>query len=196
MIDPTTITNYNRTQAELEEFLLFSIMVASKKSTTTAKKLDAFLKESKHWGVGDFSPLQYIAFLQGGDGLLMSSLKKHKVGQYERIRAAFAGVLQFYTKLNTVSVEELESVKGIGPKTARFFVAHSQKDAQLAVLDTHVLHYLRDLGINAPTSTPNGKKYQYLEKLFLEIAKLKNMIPADLDLQIWKMYSKTQPIVA
>jgi len=44
MINPTTITNYNRTQSELEEFLMFSIMVAGKSAKQTAQKLNQFLR--------------------------------------------------------------------------------------------------------------------------------------------------------
>ena len=39
MITPTTITNYNRTEAELEEFLMFAILVAGKGAEQQALKL-------------------------------------------------------------------------------------------------------------------------------------------------------------
>ena len=195
MIDPTTITNYNRTLPELEEFLLFSILVAGKKSTTTAIKLEKFIRSQRLYGVNDFSPMQFISFLERGDGLLRQAIVKVKLGQYNRVEAAFRGILKIYGRLRSVSVAELESVKGIGPKTARFFVLHTRKYQDHAVLDTHILRYLRDLGIeDVPKTTPSGKKYLKFENVFLEIARLKNLRPADLDLQIWKQYSKTQPL--
>jgi hypothetical protein len=52
MITPTTITNYNRTEEELEEFLLFSILVAGKGAEQQAKKLDAFLAFIKKHNFG------------------------------------------------------------------------------------------------------------------------------------------------
>lgn len=190
MIQPQNITNYDRTLAELEEFLLFSILVAGKKAETTAIKLDKFIKSQRLYGVNDFSPFQFISFLERG-GLLRNAIVKSKLGQYNRVEAAFRGVLQFYgKKLRSVSVAELESVKGIGPKTARFFVLHSRKDEHHAVLDTHILRYLREHGLQTPKVTPKGKKYLELEKNFLDIAKMLNVSPAKLDLEIWKNYSK------
>lgn len=190
MINPTTITNYNRTLPELEEFLLFSILVAGKKSTTTAIKLDNFLRSQKLYGVNDFSPMQFISFLERGNGLLRDAIVKAKFGQYNRIEAAFRGIMKIYGRLRSVSVAELESIKGIGPKTARFFVLHTRQNENYAVLDTHILRYLRDHGLKTPKTTPSGKKYLELEKQFLDIAKMLNVTPAHLDLQVWNNYSK------
>ena len=39
-IDPTQITKFDRTQAELEWFLLFCISTAGKNATVTAKKIN------------------------------------------------------------------------------------------------------------------------------------------------------------
>lgn len=44
MIDPNNITKFYRTEAELEEFLLFCIIVAGKNSKIQAKKLAEFLE--------------------------------------------------------------------------------------------------------------------------------------------------------
>ena len=40
MIDPYKITNYNRTESQLQEFLLFCILVAGKTAYIQAKKLE------------------------------------------------------------------------------------------------------------------------------------------------------------
>jgi thermostable 8-oxoguanine DNA glycosylase len=192
MINPQDITKYNRTLPELEEFLLFSILVAGKNSTTTAIKLEKFLRSQRLYGVNDFTPMQFISFLERGNGLLRQAIVKAKFGQYNRIEAAFRGIMKIYGRLRTVSVAELESIKGIGPKTARFFVLHTRENQNHAVLDTHILRYLRDHGLKAPKSTPSGKKYLELEKCFLDIAKMLNISPAKLDLQVWTNYSKKQ----
>ena len=39
------------------------------------------------------------------------------------------------------------------------------------------------------TACVSKKKYLELEKIFLKIAKIKNKLPADLDLEIWNAYS-------
>lgn len=199
MITPTSITNYNRTEAELEEFLLFSIMVAGKNSEQTAKKLDSFLFAT----MGLISPLDWINNLVkikqnqiSSTDPLMTCMKNHKLGQYNRLFSAFTGILQFKGKLGSVTVQELESVKGIGPKTARFFVLHSRANQEIAVLDTHILHWMRDNGINAPKTTPSGEKYLKFEKMFIDIAKKNGISIADLDLEIWTKYSSKKKALA
>jgi thermostable 8-oxoguanine DNA glycosylase len=189
MISPTNITNYNRSQAELEEFLLFSIMVAGKGAKVTAQKLDSFLGQRYAWGLDDKSPLEYIKWLIHQDRI-MEEFVEHKLGQYNRLSKAFAGIVKFKGRLDKVSVQDLESVSGIGPKTARFFILHSRKDVRLAVLDTHILKWLKLHGENAPKTTPTGKKYAMLEEAFLTYAWKYEMNPADLDLHIWKQYSQ------
>ena len=63
MITPSLITLYNRNQDELEEFLLFAILVAGKKASTTAQKLDSFLDMRKNFGKANISPFDFIAYL-------------------------------------------------------------------------------------------------------------------------------------
>jgi len=189
MVLPKKITNYNRTMEELEEFLLFAILVAGKKAHHTAHKLERFLKSQNLFGVKDFSPFDYIAFLISG-GCLEQILRQWRIGQYHRVVGAFTEILRFRgEKIKNVTAEELESIPGIGPKTARFFVLHSQPGKDCAVLDTHILSWMRELGIPAPKSTPTGKKYRELEQKFLKLAREKNMSAAELDLEIWKLRS-------
>jgi thermostable 8-oxoguanine DNA glycosylase len=187
MITPTAITDYNRTQEELEEFLLFCILVAGKNSNQTAKKLDLFLSKMPNFGF-EGTPFEFIQYLKKGN-LLLPVLMSCKIGQYNRIQKAFEGILQFKGKLDSVKVSELESVKGIGPKTSRFFILHSRPNTNLAVLDTHILHWLRDHGVNAPASTPSAKKYLKLEERFLWYASAYGITPAELDLKIWTTYA-------
>ena len=190
MIDPTKITNYNRTEAELEEFLVFAILVAGKTAKTQAKKLEQFLSTAKEFGLpSGTTALEYISYLSKGN-YLSSVMVNCKLGQYNRLEKAFEGILQFKGKLKTISVSELESVNGIGSKTARFFVLHSQKDARVACLDVHILKWLREQGYSAPKQTPTKKRYAILEAIFLTEAWKREMNPADLDLMIWKSFSQ------
>lgn len=182
MIDPTKVTNFNRTQAELEEFLLFAIVVAGKGAFQQSKKLEAFLAP----GRPDISPFSYIRMLDK-DGKLEEALRSVKMGQYNRVTTAFRAVSNFFARDSKVmmSIRLLESVKGIGMKTARFFFMHTLPNQQLACLDTHILKWLGEKGHEVPKTTPNGQKYLNLEKIFLAYAKDMNILPADLDLQIW-----------
>ena len=94
--------------------------------------------------------------------------------------------------LDCVSVDELVRVKGIGPKTARFFVMHSRKGEKVATLDVHILKWLSEQGVeNVPLQTPqNEVTYKRLETEFLERAKKMGKSPAELDLEIWKKKAK------
>lgn len=189
MVDFLNITNFNRTKEELEEFLIFSILVAGKKADSTAKKLDLFLSGAPDFGYYGKSPLDYLGHLVA-TGQLEEALKTYRLGQYTRLNAAFTEILRFRDRLGKVSVKLLETVTGIGPKTARFFCLHSRKDIKVAALDTHILHFMRDLGYAAPHTTPTGDKYRYWEKVFLELCENADKTPQDYDLEIWKKYSK------
>ena len=187
MITPTSITNFNRTEAELQEFLMFSILVAGKGAEQQAIKLDAFLKHCMYKEIG--KPFALLSRLSSM-GWLEIQMKKFKLGQYKRIGNAFRGILQFKGKLKKVTIEELESIPGIGSKTARFFILHSRPNQRVAVLDTHILKYLRDMGHNVPKATPAKNKYKAIEDTFISIADSLKMSIADLDLQVWKNYAK------
>ena len=90
-----------------------------------------------------------------------------------------------------LKLPELESIYGIGPKTARFFLLHSFPDQNYAVLDTHILAWMREVRkYQVPKSTPSGKKYEELEGWFLFEAHLVDMTPAELDILIWNQRSK------
>jgi hypothetical protein len=189
MITPNNITNYHRTQAELEEFLLFSILVAGKTAKIQADKLNQFLASAKVCDISPFDLIVKVIAPWPSRGL-MEFMKHYKLGQYNRLDKAFKGILQFKGKLDSVTLEELESVDGIGCKTSRFFILHSRPNQNLAVLDTHILKYMAAQGYNVPKATPNKKKYKEIEDDFLYECRILKKTPADLDLEIWKSYAK------
>jgi len=179
MIDPTKITNYNRSKEELEEFLIFCLLVAGKTASIQAKKLESFLS-----GRSPFNLLRKYRW----DGILLERIQNAKLGQYNRLVKAFSQIVDL--DVFACSVADLEKIPGIGPKTARFYILHSRPNQEVAVLDTHILKWLRDeLGLNTPKSTPSSKKYLELEKEFISYCKKHKRKPADLDLEIWNKYS-------
>jgi len=188
MIDPTKVTNFNRNQEEMEEFLLFCIIVAGKNAFQQAKKLDEFLKKLDTHKT-PFSRILNIDF----NGHLEETLRSVKMGQYHRISTAFRGVSAFLYQppkdysyvLKNVDVKYLECIKGIGMKTARFFLMHTRPNQQFACLDTHILKWLGERGHDVPKQTPNGQKYLWLEQAFLAYCREMQMTPAELDLKIW-----------
>jgi hypothetical protein len=178
MIDPNNITKYDRTQAELEEFALFAICVAGKKSQQTAHKVNAFIQllAARQPGVRPFH-----AIYREGRAQVRALLEEVRMGQYTRISNAFMAVSG--VDITFAGVVWLESA--LGPKTARFILLHSRPDQKVAVLDTHILAWMRSKGINTPKQTPRaGKRYEELEKQF--IALIGNQDVAEADLSIWR----------
>lgn len=182
MIYPDRITNYERTTEELEELIIFCICVAGHNAFHTAKQLDKlFTKLSAY--VAPFYALKRIR------QRLVPMLRWAKIGCHNKRAKYIKDLLDKNLNLRTCSVKELESIKGIGPKTARFFILHSRRDVNdIAVLDTHVLKFMRDEGHQVPKSTPTGKHYLRLEAEFLKLARKSNKSVAEFDLEIWNKY--------
>jgi len=117
-------------------------------------------------------------------------MKDCGIGCYTNKARTFAELAMSKINLKTCTASDLESIHGIGPKTARCFLLHSRKDAQVAGLDTHMLKHLRKLGYeDVPKTTPTGKKYLTFENYVLSLAKEVGMSPAEFDLYIWNKYS-------
>ena len=189
LINPKKITDFNRTKADLELFAIFAVCVAGKKSQQTADKVN------KHFT--DFqTPTKQLTPFEAIENLVNikvfgAYLQMAKFGQYKRIYRALRDLAESGLDLKTCSVEDLEAIHGIGPKTSRFIIMHSRPNQRLATLDTHILRWMRDQGINTPKATPQSKKlYKELEQKFLTLCDKCAILPSQLDLKIWKQYSK------
>ena len=218
MIDPTDVTHFNRTDAELEEFLLFCVVVAGKTAATQAKLLHKLLYEFV--SVLNEEEKLYVAYLPGDAdelnsfysgrftedtpfnrirfliqrNILQDFIKGSKLGQYRKIERAFRELVESDLDLRSCSIDQLEKIHGIGFKTSRFFMVHSRKEQPHAILDTHILKYMREeMNVqNAPKSTPgNYKEYARLESLFVAHCRALGRSVAGLDLEIWKRYSRS-----
>jgi len=190
MINPAKVTNYNRTQYELEEFILFCINVAGKKSAIEAPKLEVFIERAKDI-TKETSPFNCIRKLIKL-GRLNEIMHWAKLSPYAQRYNSYVAVSKI-KDLQTVTLNRLLQVPGIGLKTARFFLSHSREDFDEPMLDTHILRFLRDQGYaDAPKSTPsNENTYHYFANIFKNIARQLGKTVTDLDLEIWKQYSKT-----
>lgn len=186
LVDPFNFTKFDRTPAELEAMVLFCIMVANKRADQTYKKFEALMRYGP-----DLSPFGKVAWMVRRG--LLRYLRAVRAGQYTRIAAAFKAVLAL--DLRTCTVDQLEACHGIGPKTARMFLLHSRPNQRIAVLDTHILAFLRETlpYLNAPRSTPPaGPVYRRLEDAFLTFCDITGYSPATLDLQIWNDRSRSR----
>ena len=190
MINPAEVTNYNRTQSELQEFLLFCINVAGKKSSIEAPKLEIFIQRAKDI-TKESTPFNCIKKLIKL-GRLQEIMHWAKLSPYKQRYNSYVDAVKL-GDLQTVTLNRLLQVPGIGLKTARFFLSHSREDFDEPMLDTHILQFLRDNGYKgAPKSTPsNVGVYNYYANIFKMFARVSGKSVTDLDLEIWKQYSKT-----
>lgn len=185
MIDPYNITDFNRSDKDLQRFWLFCVLVAGKNSDWAAVCLRRFLHNTKEY------PLDYIKWLHL-TGSLHQRLVEARTGQYGRVGRAF--IESVGLDLRTCSLEALESIYGVGPKSVRFFLLHSRPGSVYAVLDRHVLKWMRDHGVQAPRDTPPRNTYPKYEAQAIKL--IKQQFPdvpiADADLHVWKT-TRTTP---
>jgi len=185
MVNPVNFTNYNRTDEELEEAVLFGLLVAGKNALTTARLLDKFLRDYDHIGNSPFEIFSRFELPQ-----LSVVLKDYGFGCYNSKSKGIHALVRANFDLRTCTVDDLEKIHGIGMKTSRLFVLHNRKDAKCIPLDVHILHYLKDLGHEVPKVTPSSKKlYLTIEKLCIQLAKQTGKSCADWDLGVWRHYS-------
>jgi thermostable 8-oxoguanine DNA glycosylase len=185
VIDPRTAPWYNRTDNELEEILIFCVLVAGKNAMNTARGLD-FLLTGMGLMPGD-SPFALLKLRTIKD--LIWWLRGSGIGCYNIKSKTIKHLLDANLDLKTCSIADLQAIPGIGPKTARFFVLHTRPGAQVACLDTHILKFLAKQGFKVPKSTPSGKRYLELEKAYLDLCEENSWDPAQKDIEIWKLES-------
>ena len=165
MIDPNNVTNPARTPAELEEFLLFCVVVAGKNADQQSAKLERFL--------GGRRPFAYIR-ASHRDGKLGARLQEVRIGKYALLGRSFSELAHAETDLGAATWERLAQFPGIGIKTAKFFILHSRPRQMHGVLDTHVLAWMRDhwtphgpRGLAVPRHSPQDPKaYRFWETVY------------------------------
>jgi hypothetical protein len=190
MIDPNNVTNPSRTSDELEEFLLFCVVVAGKNADQQAAKLERFL--------GGRSP---FAFIRASDreGTLDERIRGVRLGKYSLLGKSFRQLAHSGVDLAKCSWESLTSFPGIGMKTAKFFVLHSRRGVMHGVLDTHVLAWMAEHwerpgrgGPAVPRHSPQDPAtYHFWETVFFGMASERHHPCASIDwakfdLDLWK----------
>lgn len=189
-IDYKNIKNYQRNTTELLEFLLWCTVTPGKSSKTITPRFNNLIAEC---------PANIVIRTHGNR--VRSLLQKHGIGQYNRLRRAWHDI--GFGSFNNVNCrsgqflknatrEQLTQIHGVGLKTASFFIQNTRPWADIAVLDTHILKWLRDefYPFPVPRSTPQDPDlYNQLEAMFVGAAAVLNIEPAELDMQLWSHYS-------
>ena len=199
MVDPAYITNFKLTDDELEEVLLFWVLVSGKTAKTTSGLLEKLLSRMRQWHKGRLCPSSPFAMIRnmhraklakGEIDWLTKLMKEVGIGCYSSKSRGFIELAFSTLNLRTCTVDDLEKICSIGMKTSRCFIMHSRKDANHAGLDVHILKWLRDQGYDVPKQTPASKKqYLEIEKTFIKLASRHHIPIADFDLKIWRQYS-------
>lgn len=190
-VDPNNIPKHLSTK-QLEFFLLFAVLVAGKSASQTFKKLNEFMTRIA-FGPLDFptlSPFEIVRFLIE-DGSLGAELEASRFGQYKRIVPALERAVSDLDP-EDLTLEALEAIPGIGPKTSRFIMLYSDPKFEGVPLDTHILKYLKEKlpKMNVPKSTPPaGERYEFYEKMFQGFARAQGLTVRELDTIVWQSYS-------
>lgn len=185
MVDPHNITDFNRSRFDLEAFWIFAVCVAGKKADVIAKKVNAFVSETPQ----NSTPFAFIRDLVE-EGRLREVLMRHRMGKFALLERSFTFIVSEHSPcIETDHVAVLEMVPGVGSKTSRFFVLHSRPNARVAVIDTHVLKYLKSRGHPVPSTIPTGSKYYELEGLMLQYMDASGLGRAEFDLAVWRHYA-------
>jgi thermostable 8-oxoguanine DNA glycosylase len=187
MIDPLRVTDYRRTDEQLQEFLLFCVVVAGKNADQQSAKLERFL--------GGRPPFTFVrASIK--DGTLGRRLREARIGKYSLLEKSLGRLAQSGIDLRTCTTADLVAFPGIGLKTAKFFLLHSRPGEMHAVLDTHVLSWMAEspdlAGRRVPEHTPQDPRtYRFWEVVFFGMMAERHGSrgPVDwakADLDLWK----------
>jgi hypothetical protein len=192
MIDPNNVTNAARTADELEEFLLFCVVVAGKNADQQSAKLENFL--------GGRRPFAFIR-ASAREGKLEARLREVRLGKYSLLGRSFRDLSHSKADLAACTWEELTGFPGIGIKTAKFFVLHSRAKEMHGVLDTHVLAWMREHwalagrgGLSVPRHSPQDPRiYRFWETVYFGMVSARHHGGASahvdwarFDLDLWK----------
>jgi thermostable 8-oxoguanine DNA glycosylase len=179
--------------------LLFCIVVAGKTAYIQAQKLNDFLVSvnTRLMMPENINPFQSLKSAEQ-HGILFEEIKKAKLGQYKKIYSGFKFITQIDYNLSKMTPQILEKIPGIGMKSSRFFLLHSDtfyKD-KIAILDTHILKFIKEnIDDKAPKSTPVIPiTYIFWEDMFLSWCRKNNKNVADFDLEVWKSYARVAKI--
>lgn len=181
MIDANRVYNPERTDEELLEFWLFCLFVRGKNADVQSKKLQRFL--------GNIYNINNLAGMMIYN--IETELRVVGAGQYNTLTKAIFETMRELDEnrwfLRHCTVEDLEALPGVGPKTARYFLMNTRTSQRYAALDTHILKFLEaSEGAPMPKTTPTGKRYAELEQTFLRLADREGIEPVDLDIAVWK----------
>lgn len=211
MINPNQPTNFFRNRAELEEWVMFATMVPTKPAHRMAAILETMLANARLVYGDQLSPFDIVR-IWTEQGCLGQVLRRYNVGQYTRLERCwrelvaltpyFEGkserTIRYIKQVDLRSVQQLEKIHGIGPKTARFIILHSVKGARCVPIDTHWIKELRARGYPIKVTTDeqgrqvvrvDARTHAIYEGYALAEVDKSGLTAAEYDLLIWKRWN-------
>lgn len=138
---------------------------------------------------GDVPVLQWLT--RDGAVHLESTLRAHKCSRNYRLSCASIRQL-VEMDIENATVAELIAVEGIHIKTAKVIRLKLHPTERHALLDRHVLRWLREQGIDAPKNSPTSpKSYARLEQALLRLADERGLSPLAFDQMIYANRGKS-----
>jgi hypothetical protein len=180
VIDPHKLTHPVPVE-EREYWALFFLCLNGKTSKVQAEKINEIFALWEEMWVG-WKPFSLIRNLEESE--VEDLLRSVGMGQYERLVKSWTTIACY--GLNHEH-ELFARLPGVGSKTSRMLSGYLNNE-KVAILDVHVLAWLRGLGQDhIPTQTPyNEGIYQVYEKIYLSYAEKLGVHPLDLDTAIWR----------
>jgi hypothetical protein len=126
------IQKFDRTERELQEFLLFCIFTSGrigKKSSEISRKLDLFLNDkSNKKNIRPFDWIELIASIKSNHGrdYLYLFLVEYGLLSNKRTLKCLREVTRLRKKLKEVTENDLKSIHGIGKAIASFFITNTR----------------------------------------------------------------------
>jgi thermostable 8-oxoguanine DNA glycosylase len=182
MINPRDMKSISRSKEGLQEFLLFCLFCQRMNADEAAHKLEALLSWSREGQRFSFrhqlSPFAKLALLYN-TGRLEQALGDLQITPFRRMFEAIPQIV--HVDVETCTVELLQCIKHIGPKTARMFMIYGRGATDLVILDEHIMLWLWNHGYAIPASSPKNTVYKQLEAAFQQAAASFGVAPLKLD---------------
>lgn len=177
-----TGNKFDRTLAELQQYILSCILTAGNRAEFAEQKVNEITADVPNGTL----PCEFL--MDKGD--LEVYLRSRRTGKYRYLARAIERISQLDLK-NATDVE-LRSIPGVSFKTSRIFMLRSRYNVSHAAIDTHTLKFLRENGVADVSDTPPTSECDYLkleaELLRLLSEKYPTLTPAEADEKVWNSY--------
>lgn len=186
LITDENLINYRRTRVELEIFWLYCGFSVMRSRERAAGALAQLLDMG-----GGATPFARVKSLIAARRL-RRALEATRLGGYTRLEAFLRDSVTKPLDLESGSAADFRKIRGVACAKSRFFVLCTRADARCAVLDRHILGFLRDAGYPVPDKTPTSERqYLRVESFWLQEVDKAGTSAARENLKRWRERAQT-----